>query len=220
MLTSSYLKTSEKSISRAIVFMAIMYSVGIIGFISKIHPDFPLLTPFNLMLSLGMCLAFHPEKNKNFLLACTFIAAVGFAVEAIGVNTGKIFGHYQYGRTLGFKLWETPLSISINWLLTSYCAAMSINQTASEKVNIVLKAFLATLLMVGLDFLIEPVAMKTDMWQWQNSMIPLQNYIGWFLTALPLQIVLFYSIGSVKNKVAFAVFILQALFFLILNIAF
>jgi uncharacterized membrane protein len=217
MLTSDVFKASEKSISPAIVFMTIMYGVGISGFLLKIHPDFALLTPFNLMLSLAMCMAFHGEKNLKFLSVCFFIALVGFSIEAIGVNTGKIFGVYHYGRTLGFKLWQTPLSISVNWLLTSYCAAMCINQLSSEKVNLFFKAFLAALMMVGLDILIEPVAMKTDMWMWENNTIPLQNYLGWFFTAFPLQMLLFYTIGHAKNKVAFSVFILQALFFLILH---
>jgi uncharacterized membrane protein len=217
MLTSYISKASEKNVLPAIVFMFIMYSVGILGFILKIHPDFPLLTPFNLILSLAMCLVFHSQKNTKFLSICLFIAAAGFSIEAIGVNTGKIFGVYHYGKTLGFKLWQTPLSISINWLLTSYCAAMFINQLLSEKINVFFKALLAAFVMVGLDILIEPVAMKTDMWTWENNIIPLQNYLGWFLTALPLQIILFYTIGHAKNKVAFSVFILQALFFLILN---
>jgi bisanhydrobacterioruberin hydratase len=65
--------------------------------------------------------------------------------------------------------------------------------------------------------LIEPIAMKTDMWQWRNNVVPLQNYIGWFAVALPLQILFFKFIGGVKNIVAVALFILQFVFFALLN---
>jgi uncharacterized membrane protein len=218
-MISSLSPTSDKSVSKAIIFMTIMYSVGLIGFLLNIHPDFPLLTPFNLMLSLVVSLYFHREKNTQFLLVCLCIMSVGFMVEAIGVNTGKIFGVYEYGKTLGFKLWQTPLSISVNWLLTSYCAAMYVNERMSKLAHWALKALITSVVMVGLDILIEPVAMKTDMWQWENNSIPFQNYVGWFLTALPLQMLLFYVIGHAKNKVAYVVFMLQALFFLILNLA-
>jgi uncharacterized membrane protein len=218
-MISSFPSTiSEKSVSKAILFMSLMYSVGLIGFLTKIHPNFPLLTPFNLILSLMVSLYFHGEKNARFLLVCLFIMFIGFTVEAIGVNTGKIFGVYEYGKTLGFKLWNTPLSISINWLLTSYCAAMFVNEKVSQRWSWGLKALVTSFVMVALDVLIEPVAIKTDMWQWQNNTIPLQNYVGWFFTALPLQMLLFYVIGSTKNKVAYVVFMLQALFFLILNL--
>jgi uncharacterized membrane protein len=218
-MISSSSPTSEKLVSKAIIFMSIMYSVGLIGFLMKIHPDFPLLTPFNLTLSLVVSLYFHREKNTKFLLVCLCIMSVGFMVEAIGVNTGKIFGTYEYGKILGFKLWQTPLSISVNWLLTSYCAAMFVNEVMPNQRHLGIKALIASLVMVGLDIFIEPVAMKTDMWQWENNIIPFQNYVGWFLTALPLQMLLFYVIGHAKNKVAYVVFMLQALFFLILNLA-
>jgi putative membrane protein len=42
------------------------------------------------------------------------IAVAGFFIEAIGVNTGLIFGNYVYKTTLGWKFLETPLIIGVN----------------------------------------------------------------------------------------------------------
>ena len=142
---------------------------------------------------------------------------VGFGIEVIGVSTGQIFGHYQYGETLGFKYQNTPLSISVNWLLTAYSAAALVSLATKETTSWVLKSVLAAALMVSLDSFIEPIAHKLDFWSWQNGVIPFQNYIGWFLTALPLQILFFTLIKSAKNKVAVAVLLLQFAFFLLLN---
>ena len=134
----------------------------------------------------------------------------------VGVNTGRIFGAYQYGPVLGFKLWNTPLSIGVNWLLLTYCSAMFVNQFADKKAPWLLKAVCATAIMVCLDVLIEPVAIKTGMWSWAGNVVPMQNYLGWYLSALPLQILLFSVVKDHKNSVAVVVFILQIIFFAVL----
>jgi uncharacterized membrane protein len=60
-----------------------------------------------------------------------------------------------------------------------------------ERNNWIIKPIVATLGMVVLDFFIEPVAIKTAMRHWKNNIIPLKNYIGWFFTALPIQLLFF-----------------------------
>jgi bisanhydrobacterioruberin hydratase len=207
--------TSDKR-NTAIYILGIFYLVGTIGFLTKWHPDFPKLTPFNLMLSLGIALYFHNHWNGKFIFWCLTTALVGFSVELVGVATGQIFGNYKYGATLGWQYLNTPLSISVNWLLTAYGCAATVSYAAGGW-HWIVKAVAAALLMVSLDVLIEPIAMKTDMWSWENDFVPMQNYIGWFLTALPLQALFFLLVGSAKNKVAVAVLVLQFAFFAILN---
>ena len=205
---------SEKT---AVTILTILYLVGTIGFIFKIHPEFAKLTPVNLLLSLIIVLYFHPQWHWKIVLFCLICPVIGFVVEMKGVETGLIFGAYQYGEALGFKFNNTPLSIGINWLLLTYSSAVLINHAAKKDSNIILKAVLASALMVSLDVLIEPIAMKTDMWSWANNKVPMQNYLGWFLTALPLHLLFFILNKSVKNKVAVSLLILQFLFFWILR---
>jgi len=69
--------------------------------------------------------------------------------------------------------------------------------------------------MVGLDLLIEPVAIRLDFWQWSFNKIPVQNYLGWLVVSLVLQ---FYFINSKflkNNLLAPLLFCLQLLFFLL-----
>jgi putative membrane protein len=204
--------------SLAVAFLCLIYFVGLIGFIFNIHPHFVYLTPVNLLISLSIALSFHKKVSFPFILWCLLTIVVGFTVEAIGVNTGKIFGVYQYGEVLGAKIWNTPLSIGVNWLLTTYCSAIVVHYAYPTRTNWFLKSIIAVVIMVSLDVLIEPIAIKTGMWSWADNDIPIQNYIGWFLTGLPLQILFFKFIRTEKNKVAFALLILQFLFFFILNI--
>ena len=201
----------------AIKILTVLYIVGIGGFLFNIHPDFPLLTPVNLVVSLAIALVFHPNWSLKFVLWCLTAMTVSFYVEVVGVATGEIFGHYQYGPTLGFKYQNTPLSIGVNWLLTAYSAAALVSLATADTFNWFYKALFAAFLMVSLDSFIEPVAHKLGMWSWENGFIPFKNYVGWFCTALPLQMLFFYFIRSAKNKVAVAVLLLQFAFFLLLN---
>ncbi len=219
-LPHSSLEEYKRSEKAAIAILSILYLVGISGFIFKIHPNFAKLTPINLIISLIVVLIFHPRWDWEMVLFCIICPLVGFIVEMKGVETGQIFGNYQYGETLGLKFKDTPLSIGVNWLLIAYCSAVLVSHFTAEKGSIILKALLASTLMVSLDVLIEPIAMKTDMWSWQDDTIPMQNYIGWFLTAFSLQLLFFILNKSVKNKVAVSLLIAQFLFFWILSYKF
>jgi putative membrane protein len=77
---------------------------------------------------------------------------------------------------------------------------------------------MGSLLMVGLDILIEPVAIALDFWEWSEGSIPLKNYLGWFVISSILQI-LFHLLRFDKNNIlAKYVIFVQAIFFIILQI--
>jgi len=213
-------KTLFSSLSRstvAITVLTILYIVGIFGILLPVHEQFILLTPINLLVSLALVLAFQPVWNTKvvgFLLICY---TVGWLAELFGVQTGLLFGNYEYGPVLGPKILGTPLMIGVNWILLTYCAGVVSNRLVGSAPKVV-RAIAAAVLMVALDALIEPVAMQYDFWQWENASIPLRNYLGWFVVALPLQLLFQQWVGVVKNKVAVALFLLQIVFFLALNI--
>jgi bisanhydrobacterioruberin hydratase len=215
MLDSFKMKLNETTVT---IVLIILHIVGILGFtLFNLDGFFYRLTPFNLIISLFLVLCFHPNWHQKSIFFFFFTFLWGFFIELIGVNTGSIFGHYVYDFALGFELFNTPPVIGINWVLTSYCLAISTNHLLGESKNWVLKAFIATIGMVCLDFFIEPIAIKTGMWHWENNIIPLRNYVGWFLTALPIQLLFFKFFGDVKNKIAVILLILMFLFFFTLN---
>ncbi|WP_373512561.1 carotenoid biosynthesis protein, partial [Persicitalea sp.] len=103
------------------VILPLMHLAGLIGLnVSLSAPLFQLLTPFNLVASLGLLLLFHTDFRPSFWVYCVVAFAVGFLVEVAGVQTGVIFGEYAYGDALGFKIAEVPLVIGTNWLMLSY----------------------------------------------------------------------------------------------------
>ena len=202
----------------AILVLAILYSVGILGILLPLHEDFILLTPANLLVSLALVLWFHPGWDKHTLAFLVITYFAGFGAELFGVQTGILFGEYVYGQVLGPKLWGTPLMIGVNWVMLSYSAGVVANYLLKQS-HWLLRGAAAALLMVGLDVLIEPVAMQYGFWSWESNSVPLRNYLGWFVVAFPLQCLFAFWLGRVLNKVAVALFILQILFFLILGIA-
>lgn len=200
------------------ILISLYYLVGIIGLtLPSSESLFRALVPFTLLFSLYFLWLFHEGGGNRIYLAAGIIYLAGFLVEVAGVNTGVIFGEYSYGETLGYQLWNTPLIIGVNWLILIYsCRALTGLFFENRWLRYVSGAFLLVLY----DSFLEPVAIRLDMWNWSDGIIPAQNYIGWFVTSLVLFIILDLNNKDVRNKIAPALFIIQFLFFLILNIIF
>ncbi|MFN4081061.1 MAG: carotenoid biosynthesis protein [Saprospiraceae bacterium] len=211
----SIMQFTERS---AIVLLGSAYLAGIIGIGLPIHPDFVRLTPFNLLLTTALALYFHPWRDAALQRFAVAAFAVGFGVEALGVNTGFPFGAYAYGEVLGFKVLGTPPLIGVNWLLTAYCVGAWVCRVLPAS-GAGLRAAVAAAAMTALDILIEPVAIRTGMWTWEGGGgVPPQNYIAWFVVGFGVCYLMF-RLGAVRaNRVAMAALGYQILFFTVLNI--
>ncbi len=212
---SSFIKNNKYAV---FVFnLTVIYIVGISGICLASTEDrllFLKLTPLNLTVTAFFLLLFHKKWNTVFIGSSICIALVGFFVEVLGVRTGNIFGTYYYGENLGFKILEVPVVIGLNWLLLIYAISGSLSKIRST----FLFALIAAGIMTLLDFFIEPIAIKLDFWQWNKDVIPLQNYIAWYL----ISGLLFYAYrelnGAIENKFSYVVLLIQFLFFGLLNV--
>jgi putative membrane protein len=202
-----------------IAFFVIFYVVGIIGMaLPMSQPLFIKLVPVALLLSLVAILLFHqPAFDTKTLLVFAIIAASGYFIEVIGVNTGLVFGHYTYGEALGIKIINTPLLIGFNWLILMYAGS---NVTEQIKLNGWLRVLIASFLILLYDIVLEKIAPALDMWQWENANIPIQNYLAWFLITFLFQGLLKVTKVKTTNSLAFLIILMQAIFFLILLILF
>ncbi|MEM9885932.1 MAG: carotenoid biosynthesis protein [Bacteroidota bacterium] len=209
------LKRSKQSSAFGILLLCIFYLIGILGIAVFQFKDFILLTPFNLLVSLAIILYYHPTWNRHIVASLLLSFSFGFFIEAVGVNTGLIFGEYRYGQVLGWKIWDTPLMIGINWAMLIYSVGVTINRISrSEKWW--LKAALGASMMLLLDILIEPVAIHYEFWTWEAVNVPLQNYISWWLISYGLLAFFHFSDQKPTNKVATGLLVLQFVFFAIL----
>lgn len=197
-------------------FLVIFFGVGIVGLGTPASRElFKGLMPFSLLLGMGLMFVTHNRWKVKQVLVLLVVALTGYWVEVAGVLTGEVFGEYSYGDSLGIKVWGTPPMIGLNWMMLIYCVYYMMQQTR-------LPAWAQTLagsaLMVVYDIIMEPVAIRLDMWSWGGGDIPLQNYIAWFVISLILLAFMHLTRMKYKNRVAPVLFFIQMIFFLILNI--
>lgn len=202
----------KKFIKYFSIFLIWLFSVsGITGIQSPEYSDWFLsLTPFNLLLTFVILLANIEEFNWRIIGAISIPFFLGFITEALGVNYGLIFGNYAYGENLGYKIFGVPIIICVNWALLTMATA-DIGKIVTR--NIVWASLIGAALMTSLDFIIEVSAPRFDFWEFENGLVPLQNYIGWLATAFLAH--LGYQSFKIKtNKViSFNVFISIVVFF-------
>ena len=198
-----------------LIILFIFHTIGIIGILTpSLHNLTISLTPINLLLTANL-LIYKSFIDKSFILAFSIAFFIGLLVEVIGVNTGILFGQYQYGSPLGFQIFNTPLIIGVNWFILSFSSLGIISTFINSNL---FKALLSAILMVLLDLIIEPVAIKLNFWTWEKVSVPIQNYIMWFITAFIINYSVSILVKEFNKLNSFYVFGMQIYFFGILTV--
>ena len=210
------MKLSKRNIIPFLLFL--FYSVGIIGIsISEFRNQIVALTPLNLLITAVLLIWGNGVYNSKLIYAVCITILLGYVVEVLGVASGILFGEYQYGQTLGWKLMDVPIIMGVNWLILSFSSLGIIGKITS---NSFLKVIMASLIMVVLDVLIEPIAIKLDFWTWADVNVPVQNYIMWFFSALIINSIIQRLVKEIHFQTSLFVFSAQICFFIFLNIIF
>jgi uncharacterized membrane protein len=200
----------------AIISIAIVYTVGFVGFlIPNIRQDWANLTAFSLIVSIVVLVLHHQPKSKSFYFSLFLVGFLGYIIEVIGVKTGILFGEYSYGNKLGFKLFEVPIILGINWALLLYTTQYFARKFYSKALSI---AILGSFLMVGIDFLIEPFAIYFGLWTWEKVHVPIQNYVMWWLASFVLHLLFGLYNVSIKNTISNFILATLVVFFLGVNL--
>ncbi len=197
-------------------FLIIFYIVGLCGFILPLTKAFfIIITPFALLLNSYLLFVYHEKYALKDFLIFLLIFLGGYSIEVVGVKTGLIFGNYTYSNTLGFRLFETPLLIGVNWLFLTYTATAIAESFNLKKWKTL---FVAPSFMVVYDLILEQAAPKMNMWSWRNSEVPIRNYLAWYIIAVCfVSLFKLFNIET-RNPLATIVFICQFIFFVLLTI--
>lgn len=199
-------------------FIWIFYAIGLLGMgIPFSREIFQALIPVNLLVAFLVLLITDRSDLKKIIPYSVIVFGIAYAIEAIGVNSGKIFGDYTYGWALGPRLFDTPLVIGWNWLMLLYISTISVSTFTKDRYVI---SFLVAVLMVAYDFLLERPAGYLEMWTWSGDVIPLQNYLAWFIISWIFSGALQLMKPRLVNPVASTMLGVQMLFFLLLNVIF
>ncbi len=205
---------TKMNLKTAVFILFLFHVSGLVAILFTPFSDlFLSLTPLNLLVSTFLVFHFHGKISRLQTLSFVVIALAGFGIEALGVATGKIFGVYQYGPVLGWKIFETPLMIGINWILLSYSMTYTWSRLFQNKWLI---AFISAISLVVLDVLIEPVAIFYNLWRWESDVVPLQNFLVWGIIAFVFCSVLAQTKKDSNNPLTPYLILAQTLFFGIL----
>jgi putative membrane protein len=198
----------------AVFFLTLVYVSGLIGMQTSFRLWFVQLTPANLLLSSGLLLWSMPGWSKVRAGWLLWAAAVGFAAEVAGVNTGLLFGAYRYGSVLGWQSWNTPFIIAVNWMMVTYLANETVARILSNRSG-VFHAAVAASFCTALDVVIEPTAIRLGYWTWAQEMPPMQNYVDWWIISFIISLAWPVCMGEAhRNPMAPILLILQIVFFL------
>ncbi|WP_051666563.1 carotenoid biosynthesis protein [Pedobacter sp. R20-19] len=207
---------SDLKIKRiAVGVIAVFHMVGLVGFlIPATHPYFMKMVPFHLLLMFAIVVFTYNGDVKRLSLFVCGVFLCGWLVEVLGVHTGKIFGSYYYGNTLGYKIAAVPLLMGVNWVILIFSIGQMMKSLKIR--NSILASLSGALILIIFDFFMEPVAMKFDYWQWDWHEVPLQNYIAWFIVSVIL-LKFYYALGLKQQKyIGTAMFVAQLIFFVVL----
>jgi putative membrane protein len=194
----------------------IIYAVGLTGFLIPACRDlFAPMSWASLLFSFILLLYCHKEHTRRSWTSFLLIAAGGYFLEVIGVKTGLLFGEYSYGSSLGVKVLDTPLMIGVNWIMLVYLSSMIARRIFE---NPWLITGLAALLMTGLDVLIEPFAIRFDLWSWEAVHVPVQNYLMWFIISFLMNYIFLKMNPETENFLVRPLAVSMVLFFLLIDV--
>ena len=199
------------------IFLIWLFHIsGALGLIYYDIIFFAAITPINLFLTSLLLMINQKNPGKRELIGVSLIFFTGILVEYLGVNFNLIFGEYEYGKNLGPKVLGVPFMIGLNWIiLTLIAGGLSSKFIKRSKFLFII---VGSLLMLFLDLLIEPIAPVLDFWEFNNSVVPLSNYRGWFITGLVTQTIYYYAFRKKEFVFSLNLYCAIFVFFLLLNL--
>lgn len=191
------------------------YLVGmLLFFLPQTRGIFTAITALSLVLVIGVIFFFHKNWNIKTILWFLFIMITSFLVEMAGVNTGIIFGHYQYGKAFIPQIEGTPLIIGLNWLFLSYASHDIARKLYPQSWFVIIAG---ASFMVMYDLLLEWVAPPMKMWSFEGAYPPFSNFVVWGVMALIYQCGFELLKIRSDNGPARSLFGIQMLFFIIIG---
>lgn len=133
------------------------------------------------------------RRTATFFLCA---APISLGSELIGTSTGEPFGNYAYTAFLGYRVLDhVPFSIPLSWFYVGF-ATYLIGHALAGMMNVrplwpyavLIGAWMLTVWDLVLDPAMAHESLNVKFWAWSETGpyfgMPLQNFIGWTLTAI------------------------------------
>jgi putative membrane protein len=207
----------------ALLVIFILHAVGCVGVAAGMGSFFWPLTPVNLLFCGGLAVAASWSERTHWWWC---VALGGIAAEAVGVQTGWLFGNYHYSDLLGPQLSGVPWMLGWMWLIMLQGVTYPIQ-------NRWLRGMAGASAMTAMDALIEPVAVRAGWWVWSDEQaswigtwgmnildqtIPWWNFASWWLVSFALLLWAPHPVNRDKFMVWRGFWWVMAFFFFALNV--
>ena len=155
---------------------------------------FPALATLSVLLQTSVVLVALSCSWQigRVVAALALVAGATLLIEAVGVETGLIFGDYHYSDALWPKIGHVPMLILAAWMMMlgpSWAVAETllpdrVKQGIGGRAGF---SAVAAGAITAWDLYLDPQMTMFGLWQWQWGGlyfgIPLQNFAGWWGTA-------------------------------------
>jgi len=150
--------------------------------------------------------ASHAFLSRGAAWATGFLAislAFGWGVEMLGLATSFPFGTYAYSDDLGLSVGGVPLVIPMAWSMMAYPCLLAAQRLSTTALG---TALIGGWVLAAWDLFLDPQMVGQGYWTWSEigwalpgiPGIPLQNFLGWLLSAM----VLMWLLDRLPRKVA------------------
>jgi putative membrane protein len=140
-----------------------------------------------LMFALASIAHAYARFGSKFVVQLlAAVLPITLLIEIFGVTTGIPFGNYEYDLVrLGPTVFGVPILIPFAWLMMIYPVSLIVRELNLKPIPTVLAG---ALLMATWDLYLDPQMVNEGYWTWfisgsPTSQIPLSNFLGWFLSA-------------------------------------
>jgi uncharacterized membrane protein len=142
--------------------------------------------------------ASHAFLHRGAAWAAAFLGislAFGWGIEVLGLATSFPFGNYAYASALGPSVAGVPLVIPMAWSMMAYPCLLAAQRLSSTGLG---TALLGGWVLAAWDLFLDPQMVSQGFWTWSDAGwalpgipgIPLQNFLGWLLSAMVLMALL------------------------------
>lgn len=144
----------------------------------------PLIICVSLLLFYEVLKSLPGKSKIRFVIWSITVFCVGFGIEVFGIHTNIPFGRYKYGSVLQPHFLKVPLAIGFAWLLitlSSLLMTMKLVRYCNMKYKYIITPILTGIFMLIFDLIMEKAAPKLEYWTWEGNVVPIQNYLAWFI---------------------------------------
>jgi lycopene beta-cyclase len=135
---------------------------------------------------------------RQTLTTAACIVVIAWVIEAIGTHTGFLFGNYTYSDLLQPQIANVPILIPLAWFMMLPCAWGVAALITGERRGVQF-VLISALAFTVWDLFLDPQMVGWGFWRWTDPIapglgsffgIPWLNYVGWFVVAMLMTILL------------------------------